>query len=45
MLDDRREVVEAELSAVLLDRGMERHNGVSPAVFSSGEADVADDAN
>jgi len=43
--DDGREVIEAQLSAVLLDGRMEGHNGVPPAVFSSREADVADYAD
>lgn len=43
--DDRREVIEADFSAMFLDGGVEGDNGVAAVVFSAREADVADNAD
>lgn len=43
--DDGSEVVESDSPAALLNRGMERDNGVASLVLPAGEADIADDAD
>src|ERR1039458_10097738 len=43
--DNGRQVVEAAVSATLLDRVMERDNGIPALVLTPGEAHVADHHN
>ena len=43
--DDRRQVVEPDRSAALLDGSMQRNHGVSATVLASGQAHVTDDAD
>jgi len=43
--DDRGQIVEADLAAALLDRGMERDHGMPALVLAPRQADVAHDAN
>jgi hypothetical protein len=45
MPDDRREVVKADPTAVLLDRGVKRNDRVATLVLSAGKADVAHNAD